>query len=302
MRLFRKRLHRPQISAGATILGAERLPFFRDLYRVFLEASWSAALAGIVVAFVAINVVYGSIYFVAGGIANARDGSFFDTFVFSVQTLATIGYGAMAPSTTTAHLVVVSEAIVGLLVTALSTGLVFAKFSRSPAMVVFTKVAVISPMNGVPTLHIRVGNERGTQLAEAQARLLMIRTEVTAEGVTWYRMIDLPLQRDRSPVMGRSWSVLHVIDEASPLCGYTPERMASEEIELVISIEGVDDSTAQTVHARHRYEDKDVVFGARHKDMVSIDADGKVVLDVRGFHETVPTLPTPTFPYPRQVA
>ena len=115
---------------------------------MFLEASWFAALAGIVAAFVAINVVYGAIYFVVGGIANARDGSFFDTFVFSVQTLATIGYGAMAPSTATAHLVVVSESIVGLLVTALSTGLVFAKFTRSPAMVVFTKCAVISPMNG----------------------------------------------------------------------------------------------------------------------------------------------------------
>ncbi len=282
----------------AIVIGARRVPLFRDLYHVFLRASWAQALGGIVVAFLAINVVYGGLYMLTDGIAHARKGSFFDAFAFSVETLATIGYGAMAPQSVAAHLLVVSEAVVGLLATAVSTGLVFAKFTLSPALVVFSSKVTISPMNGVPTLSFRLGNERGDLIVEAMVRVAMIRTEVTAEGVLWYRMIDLPLARDRSPAMTRSWNVLHHLDERSPLFGATPDSLKKDEVELIVSLVGVDETSMQPVHARKRYTDDAIVFGARHADMVSVAADGeRLVVDVTRFHDVVPTNPTDAFPY-----
>jgi inward rectifier potassium channel len=285
------------------VVGARRVPFLRDVYHVFLRVTWPRALGGVVGAFLAINCVYGVIYMVVGGVTNARPGSFFDAFVFSVQTMATIGYGNMSPETVPAHLLVVTEAVCGLLFTAVTTGLVFAKFTLSPAMIAFARSVTISPMNGVPTLAVRLGNERGNFIVEAHVRVSLIRTEHTAEGVLWYRMIDIPLARDRTPAMTRSWNILHVIDEKSPLFGATPESIAKDEVELIVSIMGVDETSMQPVHARKRYFDKDIMFGARHADMVSMAPDGKrIVVDVHKFHDVVATEASPDFPFPRSAS
>src|SRR5438034_810510 len=148
------------------IVGGAPMPLFRNVYHRFLQAKWSVALGAIIATFLAINTLYGALYFATGGVANARPDSFFDAFMFSVQTLATIGYGMMVPQTVLANVFVASEAVVGLLLTAISTGLVFAKFTLSPAMIDFAHQAVIAPMNGVPTLMIRLGNMRDNAIVE----------------------------------------------------------------------------------------------------------------------------------------
>jgi inward rectifier potassium channel len=271
----------------------------RDFYHLFLRVRWSVALAAIVAAYLGLNAIFALGYRLVGGVANAGAGSFFDAFCFSVQTMGTVGYGAMYPASHAANVLVIAESVTSLIVTAVATGLVFAKFSRSSARVSFSAEAVISPMDGVPTLMLRVGNERGNQILEATIRLSIIVRETTKEGSTFYRMYDLRLTRDRSPAISRSWNVMHPIAADSPLFGATPESIARDEIELIATVVGVDDTSLQPVHARHRYEANDILWGARHADILSEDDKGNVILDIRRFHDTVATQPIEGFPYPR---
>jgi inward rectifier potassium channel len=192
----------------------------------------------------------------------------------------------------------VFESVTSLIVTAVATGLVFAKFSRSTARIAFSRTAAIGPMDGVPTLMIRVGNERGNQILEATIRVAMLRTEHLKEGTTFYRMYDLQLTRERSPAMARSWTVLHPIVATSPLYGVTPEKAARDEMELIVSVVGTDDTSLQPVHARKRYGDREIVWGARHADVLHETDDGNLVMDVRKFHDLEPTAPIEGFPYP----
>ncbi len=284
---------------GVVVVGAPRRAM-RDLYHLFLRVTWPVALTAIVVAWLSINVLFASVYVVVGGVAGARPRSLWDAFTFSVQTMGTIGYGSMYPTSVAANVVMTVQSVTSLVVTALATGLVFAKFSRSTARVAFARHAVIGPMNGVPTLMMRVGNERGNSILEAMIRVAIVRTERLREGTTFYRMLDLRLARERSPAMARSWTVLHPIDEQSPLHGATPESLARDEIEIIVTLAGTDDTSLQAVHARMRYAHDDVVWGARHADILSEDDAGNIVLDIRRFHDIVPTERIAGFPYPRE--
>ena len=281
------------------VVGVQKAPF-RDIYHRFLRLSWPLALGAIVAVFLLLNVLFAVVYWKSDGIANARPGSFADAFFFSVQTMGTIGYGSMYPSTPFANAIVVVEAVFGLLVTAVATGLVFTKFSQSSARIQFTGHATIAPWDGVPTLMLRIGNERGNLILEAQVRVILIRTEKTKEGVTFYKMIDLPLVRDRSPAFTRSWVVMHTITKDSPLHGATPESLKASEVELAVSVIGTDDTSLQPVHARREYADNEILWGMRHADVLHEREDGRIVLDLNRFHEVVPTTPTEEFPYPRR--
>lgn len=287
-------------SYAITVVGARRV--VGDWYHALLRMTWTALVAFIAAAFLAVNAVFALAYLRSGGVAHARPGSFADAFYFSVQTMGTIGYGAMYPESTLANTIVVAESVVSLIVTALATGLVFSKFARPIGRVAFSRHAVISPMEGVPTLMVRVGNERGNSIVEATAHITLSRTIRTAEGVTFYKLIDLKLTRERSPAVARSWSVLHRIEEGSPLFGATPESLEREEVELLVTLAGTDDTSYQPVHARHEYEHMDILWGARHADVLSETPDGNLVLDVRRFHDVVPTAPTAEFPYPRALS
>jgi len=279
------------------IVGERHAPL-RDFYHALLTLPWWATIVAISVAFLVTNAMFAAVYLEIGGVSHAAPASFRDAFFFSVQTMGTIGYGAMFPESTAANAVVVAESIVSLLLTALSTGLVFAKFSRSTARFVFTRQAVIAPMDGLPTLMFRLGNERGNQIVNAHIRLVMVRTERTAEGTTFYRMLDLQPSRERALSLSRSWNVLHTIDPSSPLAGETPASLVAKEVELQVMVIGTDDISMQTVHAGHRYFAKDILWGARLADVLSETSDGHMLLDLRRFHDVEPTAPTPDFPYP----
>jgi inward rectifier potassium channel len=270
----------------------------RDFYHALLKAPWWATVVGISATFLAANAVFAFAFLVVGGVTHAAPASFRDAFFFSVQTMGTIGYGAMFPDSTAANVVVVAESLVSLLLTALATGLVFAKFSRSTARFVFSRRAVISPLNGVPTLAFRLGNQRGNQIVDAKIRLVMIRTEQLADGGTFYRMLDLVPTRARALSLSRSWNVLHLIDASSPLAGETPTSAAAKEIELQVMVIGIDDTSMQTVHTSHRYFAKDILWGARMADVLIEIDNSHLVLDLRRFHDVEPTAPTPDFPYP----
>ncbi|MGZ6140663.1 MAG: ion channel [Myxococcaceae bacterium] len=265
----------------------------RDAYHLLLYAPWWVDLAVIAGAFLAVNLVFAGLYLAVGGIARARPASFADAFFFSVQTLATIGYGEMHPLTLGANLLVTVEALLGLMITALATGLVFAKFSVVRPRVIFARVVVITPIDGVPTLMVRVGNERGNYIADAAVRLVLMRTERSAEGTTLYRMRDLTPVRERSPAFARGWTVMHSIDAASPLHGSTPGSLRASDAELLVTIVGVDATTGQFVHARWSYLDDEILFAHRYVDMVTELPDGRIRVDLRHFHDVVPDVTVP---------
>jgi inward rectifier potassium channel len=283
---------------GIRVIGDVRAPL-RDFYHALLRHSWAVTFAVIAAAFLATNALFAVVYLLVGGVAHAAPGSFADAFFFSVQTMGTIGYGTLAPESMGANVVVVVESIWSLFLTALATGLVFAKFSRSTALVMFTRQAVICPMNGQPTLMFRMSNQRGNLIVGAHVRVTMLRTERTLEGGTFYRTLDLKLQRDHLLSLSRSWMALHTIDEESPLRGETPESVAEKDVELQILVVGLDNTSMQTVHASHRYYNHQIAWGRKFVDVVSESDDGDLVLDLRRFHDTEDAPPLPDFPYPR---
>ena len=159
---------------------------------------------------------------------------------------------------------------------------------RSPiARIEFTRQLTIFTMDGQQTLAFRLANQRGNFIVEAQVRVSILRSEKTKEGLSLYRMHDLKLARDRSPAVGRSWMVLHPITQGSPLHGATPASLKAEEMEFVASVVGIDGTSMQTLHARHRWQDTDVRFGERHADMLTELPDGRVQLDYAKFHDLV---------------
>jgi inward rectifier potassium channel len=297
MKLGWTTLRQPGADYEIRVVGQRRAPL-RDFYHALLRLPWWATITAISSAFLAANAVFAAAYLIVGGVEHAKPASFADAFFFSVQTMGTIGYGAMYPGSTAANVVVVVESIVSLLLTAMSTGIVFAKLSRSTARCAFTRHAVISLFDGVPTLMFRLGNERGNQIVDAKIRVVLIRTERSNDGKAHYRLLDLRLVRDQALSLFRSWNVLHAIDATSPLYGETPESLVAKEIELQVMMIGLDDITMQTVHAGHRYFSKDIHWGARLADVLSETPDGHLVLDLRRFHDVEPTAPAPDFPYP----
>ncbi len=285
----RPRVFDPE-SRTTELVGRPR-PTVRDAYHLLLSAPWWIDLAVIAGMFLLVNLVFAGLYLVVGGVDQARPGSFADAFFFSVQTLATIGYGQMHPVSAGANVLVTVEALFGLVITALATGLVFAKFSVVRPRFVFARVAVVTPLDGIPTLMVRVGNERGNYIVDAAVHLVLMRTERTAEGPTLYRMHDLTPVRERSPAFVRGWVVMHAIDDESPLHGATAESLRASDSELLVTLAGVDGTTGQYVHARHSYLDDEILFGRRYVDLVTELPDGRIRIDLRRFHEVQPDGP-----------
>jgi inward rectifier potassium channel len=257
-----------------------------DAYTLLLGAKWRYIILGYVLVAVLTNIVFGFVFLFFGGVANAHPGSFKDAFVFSVQTLSTLGYGPMYPASDASNAVVGIEWVVGLLEATLVTGLVFAKFSRPVARIMFSKYAVVSSVDGIPTLQFRTGNARGNHIVDAEATLVLIRWEQTAEGRSLYRMHDLKLVRSRSPAFKNTWMVLHHVTEHSPLFGLDAASAAALDIELATTVTGIDGTTSQTVHASHSYVADDLRFGERFVDMVSDLPGGRLHINYAKFDET----------------
>jgi inward rectifier potassium channel len=291
---IRKRRAKPSADQEIVVVNASSHPL-RDLYHQLLRAPWWVDILALSGTFLGANLLFAIGFSIVGGIKEAR--SFGDLFFFSVQTMGTIGYGAMYPVSLGAHVLVTLESLTQIFLLAVTTGLVFAKFSVPRARVRFAKHPVIAPFDGRPTLMFRIGNERDSRLIEAIIRVVVMRTETTREGVTIYRMRDLKLERERSPALSRSWTVMHKIDESSPLHGATPERLAADEVELFLTLTGTDEISAQAQHAQKRYDHSEIRFGARHADMLSARDDGRLTLDMARFHELIDTAPVEGFPY-----
>jgi len=281
-------------TADQTLAIGLRRPLFGDLYHRILRLSWCSFLLGGVALYLAANAGFALLYLLQpGAIANGRPGSFADAFFFSVQTIATIGYGQLVPATLYANLLVTIETAAGLMFLALATGLVFARFSRPTARILFSRVAVIGPHDGRPTLSFRAANERRNQILQAEVAVSLLRDEETAEGVLIRRFYELKLTRYRSPVLAMTFTVMHEIDHDSPLHGATAASLAAQNAELVVTATGIDETIAQRVHARTSYLPDEILWGHRFVDVIGWTDDGRRVIDYRRFHDTVPLAAAP---------
>lgn len=263
--------------------------YWRDPYHLLLTIPWTGFLTLTVAGFFATNFLFALVYLAGGNcIANAKPGSLSDVFFFSVQTLATIGYGTMYPQTYYANCVVTIEVLVGMLGVAMATGLAFARFSRPTARVLFSRVAVIAPQDGVPTLMFRAANERRNTILEAQMQVRLARDEVTQEGHFMRRFYELKLVRSHSPLFALSWTAMHRIDEDSPLYGETPESLAEAEAEFLVTMNGIDETVVQTIHTRHTYAVRELLWNMHFVDILFKSKDGQRCIDYSRFHDVVP--------------
>lgn len=263
-----------------------------DLYHAALTMDWRWFVVSGGAFYLALNALFGLLYLAdPHGVSGARPGSFTDAFFFSVQTIATIGYGAMAPVSVWAHMVVTLETLVGLTLLAVVTGVVFARVSRPTARILFSRHVVVTRHDGQPTLMLRVANQRRNQILQAQASLVLVRDELTVEGERVRRFHDLRLVRAITPIFAMSFTVMHVIDAVSPLYGATAESLAAEQAELVVIVSGIDETMSQTIHARWSWESADILFGRRLVDIMGYLPDGRRAIDYTRFHQTEPGLP-----------
>jgi len=261
---------------------------WRDTYHFMMTIPVVGLLFALSGAWLAANGVFACLYLLfPGDIAHARPGVFSDVFFFSVQTMATIGYGDMYPQTLPSNIIATAETVYGMMTMALSTGLLFARVSRPTARMTFSRVAVIDVFDGVPHLMFRVANQRRNHIVEARMRFYVLRKEVSAEGVEMRRFHDLALVRDHTPVFALTWVVMHRIDERSPLYGVTPEIMQAENMALVCTMTGTDETFAQTVYARYAYDVETVRWNARFVDIFTQNADGRRAIDYTRFHDVI---------------
>jgi inward rectifier potassium channel len=258
---------------------------WRDAYHYLLTMPLPAFFAVMAAGFIVIHLFFALIYLMVGGVAGARPGDFGDLFFFSVQTLSTLGYGQMVPTTLAANAVVTVESFVGLFNLAIATGLLFARISRPTARVMFSDRAVVTNFQGEPTLIFRAANRRRNRIVEAEVSLTLARDYVTAEGGTMRRFEELPTIRSRNPIFSLTWQIMHHIDELSPLSGETPQSLAARHAEIVVVLKGLDETFAQTIHARASYTPDEILWGRRLTDIFSWDDQGRRVIDYTHFHD-----------------
>jgi len=260
--------------------GVSRLDL-SDPYHVAVTLSWPRFIALLLGTYLAVNAAFAVLYvLVPGSVANARPGSITDTFFFSFETLATVGYGEMYPGSLYGHLIACAEIAMGLGFTAIMTGLTFVRFSRPRAKFIIADKLTVCRHNGMPTLMFRFGNGRLTPLADAHAHLNVLLREVSNEGTVFRRVEELPLLRSRLPIFPLTWTLMHVLDERSPLHGLDAAALIANEANLFVAIEARDPALASVVHDVHTFGPRDVVFGMRYVDVITAEPDGTPMADM----------------------
>jgi inward rectifier potassium channel len=286
---FRRRPRIVDIGGNAFVsIGLSRR-FWDDIYHRALTIRWPVFFGLIGAIFLLLNAIFATIYQLgAQPIANQYPHGFGGAFFFSVETLSTVGYGDMHPQTVYAHIVATVEIFTGMVSIAVVTGLIFSRFSRPRAKILFADHPVVRMIDGQQTLMIRAANTRQNVIAEASAQLHLLRLETSAEGFRLRKIYDLKLTRDRHPIFVLSWNLMHVIDASSPLFGESEQSLDSKKSVLLLTIEGVDETTAQSMLARQRWNHSDLRWNHRYVDLVTEDADGVNTIDYNVFHQVLP--------------
>ncbi|MGC1307937.1 MAG: ion channel [Phormidesmis sp.] len=265
--------------------------YWGDIYHLLLTMPWPTFIGLTSLLYLLVNALFAFAYSLGGGIATVGENEpqyFLELFFFSVQTMASIGYGAMYPDSLYAHWLVVIESLVGLFFIATTTGLVFARFSLPTARILFSNVAVIAPFNGVPTLMFRAANKRKNYILEAQLWVTLVRDEYSSEGDFMRRFHDIQLVRSHTPVFSLSWTAMHQILPGGLLDGDTAESLRRDRAEIIVTLTGLDETLAQTIHARHTFIADDIHWEHRFADILLTGRHGRRVIDFNQFDVIYP--------------
>ncbi|MGZ3724789.1 MAG: ion channel [Pseudobdellovibrio sp.] len=259
--------------------------WLQDFYHSILVSAWFSFFSLYVCSFVLFNLIFAMIYWLVPTTIEGTDGSLWHAFSFSVETFATIGYGEFYPKSDFGHFLVILEALISVFVTAVFTGLIFAKFSKPSARIIFSKNILINNFDGKRTMTFRMGNLRANQIAEAQVRMVALKTFTTAEKQSIRKQVDLKLVRDNSLFFTLTWSVMHIIDETSPLYNTSAEDFKDKNIDIGVAVTGYDSTFSQTIHANVIYSPEDIVFDKYFADVFDM-RDGVVrSINYNKFHE-----------------
>jgi inward rectifier potassium channel len=265
---------------GLWKLGVARFDL-RDPYHLAVSLSWPAFVTVMIACWLVINLVFALLYVVSpGDVVNARPNSFTDVFFFSIETLATVGYGVMAPATLYGHIVSATEIVVGTAFTAIVTGLLFVRFSRPKAKIVYADDAVVSLHNGKTTLMLRLANGRMSIMSSASVRLFVLLAEQTTEGASFRRIHDLPLVQSHLPLFVMPWTLLHVIDDASPLSGHDIGTLTASFARLFLTIEARDQALGALVQDMRDYSTDHIHYGMHFAEAVTQDEAGHTTADL----------------------
>jgi inward rectifier potassium channel len=265
-------VRRVRVGSREILTEGIRRVVLQDLFHYFMTITWPQLFATFAGFFLAFDTLFGLLYYlVPGCIANLNPPGFAGAFFFSVETLATVGYGDMHPQTVYGHTVAMIEIFVGLMSLAVITGLMFARFSRPRARFQFSKSLVVRPIEGRRTLVLRAANLRLNVVQDASARLYMMRNEVTQEGFRIRRVTDLPLLRSTQPMFSLGWTLMHVLDESSPLFLETSDSLRKAQAAFVLNMSGTDESTGQTLTTRAEYSFQDIHWNASFRDILVED-------------------------------
>jgi inward rectifier potassium channel len=272
---------------GATYLGLPR-DGWRDAYHRLLTMPLWVFMTVMASAYLLVNALFAGLYLLdPDGIVGARRGDWADAFFFSAQTLGSVGYGAMWPRSVYANGVATAEMFVGLFNLGVATGLLFARISRPTARIMFSRLAVVTPLDGVPTLMFRAANRRRNLVLEAEVSVTLIHDVRTLEGHTLRRFDELSVLRSKSPLFFLTWQVMHAIDETSPLFGETSESLWARKAEILVVMKGLDETFVSTIHARASYTPDEIIWGSRLADIFTSLPGGERAIDFRRFHDIV---------------
>ncbi len=262
---------------------------FTDFYHLVLTWPWSVFIGVLALVFGAINALFALAYIAQpGSIAHARPGNFWDAFIFSAQTIGSINYSLMSPQTPYANGLVIFESFIGFVYLGLMMSIMFARFSRPTARVVFSNCAIIAPFDGVPTLMFRAANQRGNQILEAEITITLARTAVTREGLVMRRFQDLEPVRKRTSLFALSWTIMHRIDETSPLHGLTLDDLQNSQMEILVLLGGTDETLSDRIYARHSYQPEQIHWDRRFVDMLTLHPNGRRIVNLNLIHQTTP--------------
>jgi inward rectifier potassium channel len=264
------------------------LSFWADISHRCMTASWPSFIAGAVSIFVVFNAAFGLLYWFGDQpVSNVAHSDYLDYLYFSIETLSTAGYGDMHPQTHYGHFVSAVELFTGIFSMSVMTGLVFSRFARPSARLLFVNNPVVSNYEGKPTLKVRLANERHNIIGNATARVWLLKNVTTVEGYSVRRFYELPLLKNEHPALALSWTLYHVLDESSELFNLDADELKAAGVALVVVVSGYDVVAAQTIHGRKSYDHTDIRFGQRYADILETLDDGRIRIDYGKFHDTV---------------
>ena len=260
-----------------------------DMYHSLITMKWWKFNSIVALYYIAINILFGGVYYLlgmqhlAGALGTSEREKFFDAFFFSAQTITTLGYGRISPVGFWTSNVAAIESVIGLMGFALITGLLYGKFSRPVAKIVQSKNAVMAPYKDINALMFRIVNGKVSQLIEVEMQVVFSFIQMEG-GKTIRRFLPLELERSKIVLFPSSWTVVHPIDENSPMKNYTEQMLKEVDAEFFILLKAFDDSFSQTIYWRSSIKHTELIWGAKFVNILTPENNGSVTIDMSQFN------------------